>query len=326
MLGSSAQARIGERLAELTKRFGSNFSVQGAEETHNLTYRFRLKDYSVDVGLAREGSELVAQTEVYYSQKPLQANGEAPVAIVRGIMEVTAPKVRWREKAAVAPATGDFVTQDSAFEVKVCPPIAAPPRTTFMVVATRGTATEATSPTNQVVTEAGPTPSTSETPATLGVADGSTNVPAAQPTPVFRIHINSTFVQALKDKAKKELVQQLGNCFAERDGAWFYKAVLPGIFGEVDGWLVIGFAGGKAKRFSAVTTGPPDSTFIKLTLQNTPGARFVPHYVPSNLTGQNWHDEALFYDAWTNQQDEQEYWFTVDTTSPAERYAERPSR
>ena len=146
---------------------------------------------------------------------------------------------------------------------------------------------------------------------------GQQDTPAERP--IICVHVNSTFVQALYGKSRKETLAILGWPYYEQKEGPMYVAKAPGSWGEVEGYLIVYFAGDKARGFQLNTKAPLDSTFVRLVLQNSPGARFEPWYAPSNLTGQNWEDKHAGFFAATTQMSEHEYLLTIDLTPPNER-------
>jgi hypothetical protein len=92
---SSAQARLGETVSQLVKRFGSNYECSG-----DGVCTFWLKQYAVLVQLGEliqtPKHQQVSVFEVYISTTPL-VQGEPPNDIVRGILNTNSPKDKWHE-------------------------------------------------------------------------------------------------------------------------------------------------------------------------------------------------------------------------------------
>ena len=89
----SAQAKVGDTLPQLIRRFGSNYDT----EYHSgmVTHRFEVDKGTVTI-VMQNG---VCMLESYFtstSNVPL-VNGEPPTNIVRGILEVESPKEKWHE-------------------------------------------------------------------------------------------------------------------------------------------------------------------------------------------------------------------------------------
>ncbi len=80
------QAKLGEAVPQLIKRFGSGYTVQSDEI--GKTYRFRSEKLSVDV-LVANGSSVA---ETYFSDHPLTAGGEPPNDIVRAVLNANVPE------------------------------------------------------------------------------------------------------------------------------------------------------------------------------------------------------------------------------------------
>lgn len=88
---SRAQAKLGETVPQLEKRFGKSYTVErirGGEK-----YKFRSANVSVDAFLVN--GTCVAET--YFSDHPLGANGEPPNDIVRAVLKTNVPGARWVE-------------------------------------------------------------------------------------------------------------------------------------------------------------------------------------------------------------------------------------
>src|SRR5947208_9868075 len=96
-----AQAKLGETVPQLIKRFGRNYTVQS--EPSGKKYRFRSQENSVDVLVAND----ISVVETYFSDHPLTANGEPPHDIVRGILKTNASQLQWFEIDAT-PLKADY--------------------------------------------------------------------------------------------------------------------------------------------------------------------------------------------------------------------------
>ena len=308
--------KLGEDVPQLTRRFGAGYSVEGAEETNNLTYKFRSKDYAVDVLLARSSDKLVSTVEAYYSEKALQPDGEPPAAVVRGIMDVTAPKARWLDAKPTGLQRAAFVTADGTCEAAVLPPATwVRPKATFTLVVSK---LKVPAPNGLPPNDTGTAPAASEAPASkagITVLEGQ----PPTPTPIFRIHINGSFVQVLAGKTRKEIQATLGWPVYDSGSAYVYEAKVPAFWSEADGQLIIHFVKGKARAFQVASKSPFGSKFVSLSLQNAPEARFEPVYQASNLTGSNWRDAQNGFVAATTQSNENEYLLTIDLTPRSDR-------
>jgi TPR repeat protein/S1-C subfamily serine protease len=91
-----AQAKVGETVPQLVKRFGKSYTIDS--EASGKSYRFRSEKVSVDILVANG----VSVVETYFSDHPLTASGEPPNDIVRAILRINAPKARWTEIDAAA--------------------------------------------------------------------------------------------------------------------------------------------------------------------------------------------------------------------------------
>ena len=138
-------------------------------------------------------------------------------------------------------------------------------------------------------------------------------------TPIICVHVNSTFVQAFYGKSRKEIRALIGWPYYEEKDSYMYTAKAPGFFGEIEGYLIIWFAGDKARSFQIDTKVPLESHFVRIALQNSPTAHFEPDYQPGNLTGENWRDKQLGYFAGTVQCAEHQFLLTIDLTPANER-------
>ena len=142
-------------------------------------------------------------------------------------------------------------------------------------------------------------------------AHGQEAAPSATPT---LCHVDSTFVQTLYGKSQGEILALIGwPGYAEAAGM-IYPAKVPTLLGEADGHLLIRFARNKARVFQLHTEMPLNNTFVRLVLQNSPGARFEPSYHPENLTGTNWEDKRAGFQALTTQVSEHEFLFLINMT------------
>jgi hypothetical protein len=85
----STSAKLGETVPQLVKRFGKSYTVESAPL--GTKYKFRTKNVSVDAIV----SNGISICESYLSDHPLNASGEPPNDIVRGVLRTNAPKGRW---------------------------------------------------------------------------------------------------------------------------------------------------------------------------------------------------------------------------------------
>jgi hypothetical protein len=104
-----AQAKLGETVPQLVKRFGKSYTVE--EVQLGKTYKFRSANISLDVVVSNGRSVC----ETYFSDHPLTASGEPPNDIVRAILRTNVPKARWVEMDA-APLRADYALQSSDHE------------------------------------------------------------------------------------------------------------------------------------------------------------------------------------------------------------------
>jgi hypothetical protein len=102
----STQAKLGESVPQLIKRFGKSYTIES--DAAGEKYRFRSEKVSVDV-LVSNG---VSVAETYFSDHPLDANGEPPNDIVRAVLKTNVPQVRWLETDA-APFVADYALRSS---------------------------------------------------------------------------------------------------------------------------------------------------------------------------------------------------------------------
>src|SRR6266487_2689821 len=116
-----AQAKLGETVPQLVKRFGKSYTVEPVEL--GKKYKFRSANVSVDAIVANG----VSTCETYLSDHPLTASGEPPNDIVRGVLTTNVPKARWIEIEA-APLGADYALRSSDDEyIAVLKYIAAQP-------------------------------------------------------------------------------------------------------------------------------------------------------------------------------------------------------
>ena len=101
---TAAYAKLGETVPQLMTRFGKNYAVETAATGEK--YKFRSPNVSVDILLI--GGVSVAET--YFSDHPLNAQGEPPNDIVRAILRTNLPRTRWVETPS-APAWADYAIQ-----------------------------------------------------------------------------------------------------------------------------------------------------------------------------------------------------------------------
>jgi S1-C subfamily serine protease len=108
-LSIPAQAKLGETVPQLIKRFGKSYTIKS--DTDGKNYSFRSEKLSVDV-LVTNG---VSVLETYFSDRPLNARGEPPNEIVRAVLKTNVPRARWLEIDA-APFRADYALQSSDHE------------------------------------------------------------------------------------------------------------------------------------------------------------------------------------------------------------------
>jgi hypothetical protein len=97
----SAQARLGETVPQLIKRFGNNYTIES--DAAGKRYKFRSQKLSADVLVSGD----VSIAETYFSDKPLTASGEPSSDIVRAILNENVPQSRWTEIDA-SPFEADY--------------------------------------------------------------------------------------------------------------------------------------------------------------------------------------------------------------------------
>jgi hypothetical protein len=102
----SAQAKLGETVPQLIKRFGSNYTIES--DAAGKRYKFRSEKLRVDVLVSYD----VSVAETYFSDKPLTASGEPPNDIVLAILKTNVPQTRWTETDA-SPFEADYALQSS---------------------------------------------------------------------------------------------------------------------------------------------------------------------------------------------------------------------
>ena len=84
-----AQAKLGDTVPQLISRFGQSYTVNS--DTIGTRYKFRSERTDADV-LVVNG---VSVAETYFSNYPLDTNGEPPNDIVQTILKFSAPQTRW---------------------------------------------------------------------------------------------------------------------------------------------------------------------------------------------------------------------------------------
>jgi hypothetical protein len=103
-LATKAQAKIGETVPELIKRFGSNYTES------NGIYEFILKDVrDVRRLIVVVNGRSVTELYVFYAA-PLNKNGEPPSDIVRGVLDKESPRDKWHE--VVPPYGANYALQN----------------------------------------------------------------------------------------------------------------------------------------------------------------------------------------------------------------------
>jgi hypothetical protein len=310
------QAKLGETLPQLVKRFGNHYSMSGNSATGEQSYSFRLKQYAVTAVMTRNAAgELTAISEIYCSTAPLQANGDPPTPIVRGIMNVTAPGAKWLTSKPAYPELAAFITSDGEFEAVILPP-----NTEVDAHATFTLAVSKLDGTSGEQRPAAQTSSDSPTGPAISPDAGKSDIQAgAVPPPTSPIRIESSFVKILSGKSHSEIQALLGQPTEKFSQGYLYTAQVPGFWGIQDAYFIVLFAGDKARSFQLHTQTPLDGTFVKLILQNSPGAQFEPMYQARNLTGANWQDTQSGFAAFTTQMSEHEFLLTIDLTPWNER-------
>jgi hypothetical protein len=91
---TTAQAKLGESVPQLVKRFGKSYTVESVRGAQR--YKFRSANVSVDAIIANG----VAVAETYFSDHPLTASGDPPNEIVQAVLKTNAPGIRWIETDA----------------------------------------------------------------------------------------------------------------------------------------------------------------------------------------------------------------------------------
>src|ERR1700676_4762548 len=108
-----AQARLGENLPQLTKRYGNpTDSEQHPGGGLGLRFHDPKQGYDVIVNLTRG----VSVGENYFCTTPLTSDGLPPTKVVRGFLESNAPGAKWLD----TPANGEhhdvgFITESGQY-------------------------------------------------------------------------------------------------------------------------------------------------------------------------------------------------------------------
>jgi S1-C subfamily serine protease len=92
----STSAKLGETVPQLIMRFGKSYTVELIQI--GKKYKFRSENVSVDAVVANN----ISVGETYFSDHPLNANGEPPNNIVRAVLRTNVPGVRWFEIEATS--------------------------------------------------------------------------------------------------------------------------------------------------------------------------------------------------------------------------------
>jgi hypothetical protein len=108
-LSIPAQAKLGETVPQLVKRFGKSYTIEPVQIGEK--YKFRSENVSVDSIVANG----VSVAETYFSDHPLTASGEPPNDIVRAVLRTNVPKARWLEIEAT-PFEADYALRSSENE------------------------------------------------------------------------------------------------------------------------------------------------------------------------------------------------------------------
>jgi len=87
----SAYGKLGETVPQLINRFGKSYTIESDE--FGQKYKFRSASVSVDVLLA----DGVSVGEAFFSDRPLNPQGEPPNEIVQTILHTNVPGARWHE-------------------------------------------------------------------------------------------------------------------------------------------------------------------------------------------------------------------------------------
>jgi len=103
---AGVHAKLGETVPQLITRFGKNYTLE--EAPNGKKYKFRSAKLSVDVLLM--GGISVGET--YFSDHPLNEEGEPPNEIVRAILHTNVPGARWFETLS-APNWADYAIQSA---------------------------------------------------------------------------------------------------------------------------------------------------------------------------------------------------------------------
>ena len=107
---ASASAKLGETVPQLIKRFGRSYTVEPIRI--GKKYKFRSENVSVDAVVANN----ISVGETYFSDHPLNANGEPPNDIVRAVLRTNVARVKWIEiEAARYQADYALRSSDSAY-------------------------------------------------------------------------------------------------------------------------------------------------------------------------------------------------------------------
>lgn len=105
-----AQAKLGETVPQLIKRFGNSYTAES--DAIGKTYKFRSERLSVDVLVANG----VSVSETYLLNHPLTRSGEPPNDIVQAVLRTNVPSTRRWVEIAAAPFRADYAQQSSDHE------------------------------------------------------------------------------------------------------------------------------------------------------------------------------------------------------------------
>ncbi|PYK36545.1 MAG: hypothetical protein DME60_14605, partial [Verrucomicrobia bacterium] len=211
---ASADAKLGETLPQVIKRFGRSYTIES--DAAGKRYRFDSEKFRVDVIVYNN----VSVSETYFSDHPLAASGEPPNDIVRGVLSTNVPKARWVEIEA-APFKAGSALEFADHEHIAVLRYTEPQPEGFIWTMTLGlansvrTLSNSTSPSvNRSVPASTATPAS--TPFTPSFFSPAASTPRSDFSPSASVRLED--IRAKAERGDRESEYQLGICYYKGDG------------------------------------------------------------------------------------------------------------
>jgi len=188
------EAKLGDTVQQLIGRFGQSYTIES--DTTGTRYKFRSERLDADVLVANG----VSVAETYFSNYPLDSNGEPPNNVVQAILKSSAPQTKWVAIDATQ-FRADYAIQSSNHEYVVFLRYSGPQPEQSIWTMTVGRASVVSSISTSTLPGSVMTPLVTQTPTATATATTAVAVPSATSIPRPGIDLGEQLVATVQNWA-----------------------------------------------------------------------------------------------------------------------------